>query len=194
MKKVLLLMLIGLLSSVTSCVEGENPLPKNAGITEAGNPPDAKPDLRLIKGHLASPCPVVRILSRDSADLEKEAKVSAECRFELQLKAGKVWDLRLVDDKGNVAAIEFKNGPEFAPAAFYFVGRDERPLDFGLLEVKENKGSVAVEPSRQSDADRDGLTDFDDPDDDNDGILDRDEADCDRDGIIDDYDLKNVGC
>lgn len=189
-------------ASLASTVGGTGGCGATGG-SEAGNPS------RSVVGTLASlesvaalqtsastqnSCPADEVVAVDSRKQLQSFPIATDCSFNLDLFFNKAYSIRFLLGDIEVGSMVFQNSPDRFPSPVMELSEQSPGVALGLIVLDDGQSKPENEPAAQSDADADGIPDFEDTDDDNDGILDVDEPDCDLDGIIDDYDAQNTNC
>lgn len=173
-----------------------------AGGTETGNPTGtisgqigaASADTSTDKAASDFGCGADEVRATDAANATTTTQVSDACAFQLTLVSDRGYMLSFWQ-RGTVRGVlRMNHNVSFADSPVLPFFAADRTVELGSIAIAAQRAVPAREPASQLDRDRDGLADFDDPDDDNDGIADEDERDCDLDGFHDDFDPDIAAC
>lgn len=176
----------------------------NLGGSEAGNPPSSN---RNVIGNLTSTaststssfsrstlrassdnCEADLVIAYDSTGDFVEAEAESDCSFDLDLVAGKGYEVEFYLNSIFVADLVFNNDDSSFESPVMIISGGEDAINLGQITFVGFQAFPEFEPATQNDQDGDGVFDFEDEDDNGDGTFDVDESDCDLDGFIDDFD------
>lgn len=205
LKIFLLIILIAPIACSSNLAPTNTPIEDNLGGSEAGNPPNtieligtvpsSTKSVALKKaGATTTTCLADTITATNQEATETSAAINDDCTFSLVLDNNNVYTISFFDSDTLVATMAFDDNNSRTPNSFLILDASELTIDLGLITFTGNEAFPANEPSKITDADGDGLNDFEDTNDDDDDMIDEYEIDCDQDGIIDDYDADTSSC